>query len=134
MYYEIAGGWVAEQRLIGTVPHEKQDKYRNLSWEKCVRLRGYPDHVCSMQTRLPECDRWGGGIKVRGGYVGISGLPETYDEVQVTSPSLCVGLISWEEAEHIMDASEEAQRETGKIVDPVARCLVWGLLDTVYGS
>jgi hypothetical protein len=134
MHYQACGGWVSEQRKIGTVPPDKEDKYRNFSREKCIRLSGYPDHVCSMQSRNPELDRYGGAIKVRGGFVGISGLPETYDEIGSTSASLCVGLISFEDAEAIMDASKKAQSSTGKEVYPVAQGLVLGLLDTVYGS
>ena len=133
-YQSFFGDWESEQVAIGIVPEDKAEKYRNFSLEKCIRLRGYPDHVCSMQSRNPELNRWGGAIKVRGGFLGISVLPEAHDEVVGTIASLCVGLISFEEAEGIMDASEEAQRETGKKVDPVARSLVFGLLDTVYGS
>ncbi len=133
MYFESESLWHADRRIVGVPPPTCATDER-LSYEKSIRLRGYPQHRTSTESRHPALRRFGGAIRVTGGIVGIHGLPEWDNELLALTGSLCVRLMTHREVSYALDASEVAQRATGEDVDPCVRGLVWGLLDTVYAS
>lgn len=77
---------------IGTVPKEKEDKYRWNASEKGLRLFHHPDHLSSWQSRdmTVEPKLWGGAIRVGTRLYSISGLPELGDEAVMLAVALAV--------------------------------------------
>ena len=71
--------------LVGTVPKEKEDKYRAFSAEKALRLSLHDDHVSSFQSRNEANDQWPGAVRrdKEEDIFSFSGLPWKADEALV---------------------------------------------------
>lgn len=92
-------------------PHpEKVLRYTRFAGEKCARTCE-SGQISSFTTRDPANDKWGGGIKVYGGYAAISGLPEVWDEALIVAAALALDLLSVDEANAIFDLSQNPHRE-----------------------
>jgi hypothetical protein len=71
---------------LGKFPEEKGLKYKRLSREKADRLRSFPDHISSSQSREPNSEKYAGAVRLENGMIiGFSGLPEMWDEAVVTA-------------------------------------------------
>lgn len=126
MYFRSSCGiWVTVQVDYGELSPDKGSKYSDLSQEKCWRTRMHPAHISSRQSADPDRMQYPGAIRVRGGYIGISGLTADMDEAGVTASALSARLISSERAQRIMTAGTPSNAHPG---------LVYPLLDTTYAS
>jgi len=54
LYVVKPDGDVFFHQRVGTIPEEKDGKYRLLSVEKALRLLAFPEHRSSWQSRNPE--------------------------------------------------------------------------------
>lgn len=75
---------------IGEIPNpENEAKYRKNATEKALRVLQNPSHISSWQTRDPNLERWGGGVRLNDTTaVGVSGLSEHCDEAMALFISL----------------------------------------------
>lgn len=71
--------------------------------EKIQRLLAHPEHVASWQSHDPDNDQYGGAIRVKGGFLSFSGLPEHADEALCIGLARTFGALSAEEAASIID-------------------------------
>lgn len=78
---------------IGIVPPDRAEKYMKFSAEKPWRAYQLGD-VTSFTSRDPDNNQWGGGIVTGGWLIGVSGLPEQWDEAVVVVSAVLSGLES----------------------------------------
>lgn len=107
------GGWLhvtnAEGKLIfhekiGTVPIEKNAKFRALSAEKALRLHEHPEHRSSWESRNPKKDQWGGAFRTVDGWIfSFAGFSEFWDESLVLLLVYNLGL--QDEKQHLASTS-----------------------------
>lgn len=91
---------------IGIVPADRAEKYMKFSAEKPCRAYRLGD-VTSYTSRDPDNGQWGGGI-VAGGQpwlIGVSGLPEQWDEAVVVVTTVLSELESADWAARISAAN-----------------------------
>ena len=79
--------------LIGTVPHEKLDRYRTFCLEKAARLASHVSHDLSRESRNPAKDQYGGAIKSLPYILSFSGLPEELDELLMFMVAVKTGVM-----------------------------------------
>ena len=65
---------------VGTVPTEKEDRYRTFSAEKLLRLSMYPRHKSSFESQDPANNQWPGAVRGKEYLRSFSGLPWKGDE------------------------------------------------------
>ena len=89
--------------MIGLMPSEKFEKYREYSLEKATRLSHAPfDHKSSWQSRNPDKEQWGGAVYAEHGFIfSFSGLPEIADEALVLAIASNMGFMTHDEATRI---------------------------------
>lgn len=93
---------------FGTIPGGS--RCYDLAQEKVARLRCYPDHWSSFQSRDLKQDKYGGAIRLPEsskviGYMAWSGFPELVDEALVCAVAVRANLMKREHALAIADLS-----------------------------
>lgn len=113
-----AGGWfcmlspITKQVLngfhfpIGTIPPEKDNRCKGLSFEKALRLSQHRNHLSSWQSRKPEVSMYGGAIRGYNYLFSFSGLPEIWDEALMLTLAFIHEEIDFERAMAIVAESE----------------------------
>ena len=88
------------------LPLDRSTRYVRTSLEKAHRLQvSGPEIQSSWETRDPESDKWGGGIKVNDHILSLSGLPELWDEIFVVCVALKSGIAGVKPCLEIMEKS-----------------------------
>lgn len=95
-------------RLVGTVPKEKEDRYRAFSAEKALRLSLHNDHVSSFQSRDETNNKWPGAVRKdkESDIFSFSGLPWKADEALVLMYCVKAGEMLAHEAYEIAKISD----------------------------
>ena len=101
---------VGEPVLILLVEHGSHNLARaartlEFCQEKIARLLMHRNHLASSQSRDPEAKQYGGAIRVLGGYMSFSGLPEEFDEVLCMAVALAVGAVNTQDVIDLQEAT-----------------------------
>lgn len=89
------------QFLVGALEPEREAACKAFAGEKIDRLMLHAEHWSSSQSKDPAHDQYNGAVKTEAGYIGVSGLPEDYDEVVALAIAVDQGDLTAERAEWI---------------------------------
>lgn len=89
------------QFLLGALAPEREAACKAFASEKINRLLLHAEHWSSSQSKDPAHDQYNGAVKTVSGYIGVSGLPEDYDEIMALAIAVDQGDLTAERAEHI---------------------------------
>ena len=107
------GEIILVSRLGQVRDRERGDRYFRFCQEKARRLISHPGDVSSWQSREPENDKWGGGVRLETGAIfTFSGLPELWDEACMVTLAMALAGLS-EPTGHLRRILETSQNPHG---------------------
>ena len=86
-------------------PNDRASRTRRFCQEKVRRLSRRSTHRTSWESRKPEKNKYGGAIRVEGGFFSFSGLPEHADEALCLRLAVCMKVLTEMEAIYLASLS-----------------------------